>query len=172
MTRLCKWRRASGCPLATRLWLRTVERRLQVLWALLAYGQQDVYSIAAAIAACLEKEPMALLPSVHDNAEALVRLWLVEAARPGMYCFTSLGVLVAWKLRNGDYCNTLLAARELKRGESLLRGLSVAAALAYVLAYSVAGTTAEGLWAASLVLASSIPALLLDTRGFQPRRRG
>ncbi|BES82249.1 hypothetical protein [Pyrodictium abyssi] len=125
-----------GCPLATQLWLRTVERRLQVLWALLAYGQQDAYSVASNIAVCFEKEPMALLPGVHANAEALERLWLVEATRPGVYRLTPLGVLVAWRLCSGDYCSTLLAARELERGESLLRGLSVAAALAYVLAYS------------------------------------
>jgi len=125
-----------GCPLATQLWLRTIERRLQVLWALLAYGRQDAYSIAAAIAACLEKEPRTLLLSVHANAEALERLWLVEAVQPGVYRLTPLGVLVAWRLCSSDYCSMLLAARELERSEELLRGLGVAAALAYVLAYS------------------------------------
>ena len=39
-------------------------------------------------------------------------------------------------LCSSNYCSTLLAARKLERSKSLLQGLSVAAALAYVLAYS------------------------------------
>ncbi|WP_156328045.1 hypothetical protein [Pyrodictium delaneyi] len=42
-----------------------------------------------------------------------------------------------------------------------------------MVAYRVAETAAAGLWAASLFfLASSVPALMLDTGGFRPQRRG
>jgi len=40
---------------------------------------------------------MALLPSVHANAEALEKPWLVEAARPGVHRLMPLDVLIAWR---------------------------------------------------------------------------
>jgi hypothetical protein len=113
-------------------------RRLWILLALLAKGEQQPYTLAKTIAECInekvtKREIETVRRAIYRSIGLLEKAWLIERTPHGVIKLTPFGTLVAWRIYDPEeWFAAPLAAKRIEEYYEPLRGISVIAALAHI----------------------------------------